>query len=132
MFFDRRQSSYAVIRKGLHGYGYLPNNGNHSKNSRNAAEHQSHDAPRSETLRQWWRRSAFTGQIVKIFSITGRVSGCHRAADVANLQVVIGNCDAPLDVEGCLNKGSYESRVHVPFNMAVKKPDTCRKLSVRC
>lgn len=39
-----------VIHKGPRRYLYLPNYRDHSKNSRNAAEYQSYDAPWSETL----------------------------------------------------------------------------------
>lgn len=110
----------------------IPRHDSDTQNSCHTAEYQRHDAAGGEAIGQpWWRRG-LAGQVEQVDCITGCVAcrGDGGRGGGTGGEVVRGDGERLLQLEGCFDDGGCETRGDVPLNVAVEEPDAC--LRKRC
>ena len=73
-----------------------------------------------------------TLEVVDIFRIADGVPRSGDVLIVAGVDVVLWDGQTGgLKIHGCFDEGHDETGDHVPFDVAVEKPDACREMLVR-
>lgn len=103
--------------------GNLPSNASDSEEARHATKDQGHDALGREPSGQRRNGLVLTRQVEVVLGVAGGVAGGGDAVGRAVVQKVLGHGEALLDLEGRLDKGHGQARVHVPLDVAVEEPD---------
>lgn len=105
---------------------HTPPNNRNAQERAQAAEHQRHDAPRRETLRQAARRFRRALQVQEIDRVARRVADGGDMLRVAGVEVFGGDGEGGLEEGGGFDHGGDEAGGDVPFDVAVEEPDAWR------
>ncbi len=83
----------------------VPSNDRHTQKRTDAAEYQRHNASCRETGRQGRHSLVLTLQVQNVDGVTRSVTGDGDTDCSAGLEVILGNCQGLLQLQGRLDKG---------------------------
>lgn len=102
---------------------HLPGDDGHAHKGTETAKDQRDDPSSRKPFRKGLRREILPAQVEQVLGVGGCIAGSRDAGVSARLVVVLWDLEGLLDVQWSFDQGGDETAIHMPFDVAVEKPD---------